>query len=133
MPFQNLTNDTTWNVWGRGIQDILITQLSNSGSLEVIQNLSINNLIDAENPDNYALITQSSARNVSKKLNANILISGSINQAGATIRINAQLTDSKTEDIIKSFQVDGIADKILPVIDSLSRIINRFLIITKLG
>jgi tetratricopeptide (TPR) repeat protein len=133
MPFQNLTNDTIWNVWQDGIQANLISSLSSAEELKVRQTQTVNSLLQSKSLTNYASITPSVASNISKKLGANIFIYGSINQAGATIRINAQLTDSKTEDIIKSFQVDGIADKILPVIDSLSRIINRFLIITKLG
>ncbi len=133
MPFQNMTNDTTWNVWQEGIQTNLISSLSSAEELKVRQTQTVNSLLQSKSLTNYASITPSVASNISKKLGADIFIYGSINQAGATFRINAQLTDSKTEDIIKSFQVDGTADKILPVIDSLSRIINRFLIITKLG
>jgi tetratricopeptide (TPR) repeat protein len=133
MPFQNMTNDTTWNVWQDGIQANLISSLSSTEELKVRQTQTVNSLLQSKSLTNYASITPSIASNISKKLGANVFIYGSINQAGATIRINAQLTDSKTEDIIKSFQVDGTADKILPVIDSLSRIINGFLIITKLG
>ena len=42
MPFQNMTNDTIWNVWQDGIQDKLITSLSNSEELKVRQIESIN-------------------------------------------------------------------------------------------
>ncbi len=41
MPFQNMTNDTIWNVWQDGIQDNLITSLSNSEELKVRQTESI--------------------------------------------------------------------------------------------
>ena len=133
MPFQNMTNDTIWDVWQDGIQANLISSLSSAEELKVRQTQTVNSLLQSKSLTNYASITPSVASNISKKLGANIFIYGSINQAGTTIRINAQLTDSKTEDIIKSFQVDGTADKILPVIDSLSRKINRFLTITKLG
>ena len=37
MPFQNLTNDTLWNVWQVGIQNELIAKLSNSTELAVRQ------------------------------------------------------------------------------------------------
>jgi tetratricopeptide (TPR) repeat protein len=134
MPFQNMSNDTIWNVWQSGIQDIIVTYLSNSpGELKVRQTESVNGLIQSKGFANYASITPSVARNFSKKLGANIFVYGSINQSGATIRINAKLTDSRTEDIVKSFQVDGTTDRILPLIDSLSRMISKFLIITKLG
>ena len=46
-----------------------------------------------------------------KKLDANIFIYGSINQAGTTIRVNAQLIDSKTERSFKSFEIEGPSEK----------------------
>jgi tetratricopeptide (TPR) repeat protein len=134
MPFQNMTNDTTWNVWQDGIQDILITYLSNSPQdLKVRQIESVTGLIQGKGFTNYASITPSVAKNFSRKLNADVFIYGSINQSGQIIRIIAKITDSKTEDIIKSFHIDGTEDRILPLIDSLSGMISKFLIITKLG
>ena len=132
MPFQNMTNDTTWNVWQDGIQNLLITSLSNSEELKVRQPESINGLLQSKGLTNYASITPSVASSISQKLDANVLIFGSVNQAGSTIRVNAQLIDSKTEEVFKSFQIDGTADKILNMIDSLSVIAKDFLIISKL-
>jgi len=132
MPFQNRTNDTIWNVWQDGIQDILITKLSNAEELRVRQTETIASLIQSKGLTNYASITPSIASTLSQKLEANVLISGSIKQAGATIRIDAQLIDSKTGEVYKSFQLDGTAEKILPTIDSLSAMVKNFLVISKL-
>jgi tetratricopeptide (TPR) repeat protein len=133
MPFQNMTNDTVWNIWQDGIQNELITSLTNSEELKVRQTESINNLIQSKGLTNYASITPSIASNISQKLDASVFISGSIKQVGKTIRANAQLIDSKTEEAFKSFQIDGIADNILHITDSLSNQIKNFLIISKLG
>ncbi len=111
MPFQNMTNDTIWDVWQDGIQDNLITSLSNSGELKVRQAESITGLIRSQGLTNYASITPSVGSTISQKLDANVFICGSINQAGSTIRMNAQLIDSKTEEVFKSFQIDGTADR----------------------
>ena len=47
MPFQNMTNDTIWNIWQDGIQDNLINyQLSEE--LKVRQSESINTLSKAK-------------------------------------------------------------------------------------
>ena len=51
---------------------------------------------------------------------------------GTIVRVNAQLIDSKTEEVYKSFQKDGSSDKILNIIDSLSVAVKNFLIISKL-
>jgi tetratricopeptide (TPR) repeat protein len=132
MPLQNMTNDTVWNIWQDGIQNELITSLTNSEELKVRQTESINNLIQSKGLTNYASITPSIASNISQKLDASVFIYGSIKQVGKTIRVNVQLIDSKTEEAFKSFQIDGIADNILHITDSLSNQIKNFLIISKL-
>ncbi len=131
MPFQNMTNDTIWNIWQDGIQDLLITSLSNTGELKVRQRESVTDIFQSKGLTNTS-ITPSVAGNISQKLNADIFIVGSINKEGVLIRINAQLIDSRTEEVFKSFQVDGPNLKILSIIDTLSRRINDYLIISKL-
>ncbi len=133
MPFHNLTNDTIMNVWQDGIQDILITSLSNSEELKVRQIESINGLIQSKGLMDYESITPNIAGKISQKLNADIFIYGSIKKSSSIIRLNAQLIDSKSTETFKSFQIDGTADKILQIIDSLSIMVKNFLIISKLG
>jgi tetratricopeptide (TPR) repeat protein len=80
---------------------------------------------------NYASISPSLARTISQKLNADVFVSGSINQAGSIIRVNAQLVNSKTEDLFQSFQLEGRSEKeIFQIIDSLAALIKDFLIIS---
>ena len=135
MPFQNLTNDTIWNVWQDGIQTNLITSLSNSEELKVRQTESVNTIIQGKNLTNYASITPTIARTISQKLKANVFIYGNLQQAGAIVRVNAQLIDSKTEEVFKSFQIEGPGreEKIFHLIDSLSMMVKNFLLINKFG
>jgi TolB-like protein len=132
MPFQNMTNDTTLNIWQDGIQNEIINSLTNSGELKVRQTESTTGLLRGKGITNYASITPFVARTISQKLDANVFIYGSIKQVGSSIRINAQLIDSKTEEIFKSFQIDGNVTKILPVIDSLSKMVKDCLIVSNL-
>jgi tetratricopeptide (TPR) repeat protein len=129
-----MTNDTIWNVWQDGIQDMLITSLSNAEELKVRQRESINTLIQIKGLTKYASITPSLASTISQHLDANYFIYGSIKQAGAIIRVNAQLIDSQTEDVLKSFQIEGLSkeEMIFQIIDSLSSEMKNFLIISKL-
>ncbi len=134
MPFQNMTNDTIWNVWQDGIQSNIITFLSNTPEeLKVRQTESISNILQSKGFTNYASITPLVASAVSKKLNADIYITGNINQSGSVIRLNANLVDSESRDVLKSFQIDGATGKILPLIDTLSVIIRNFILISKLN
>jgi tetratricopeptide (TPR) repeat protein len=133
MPFQNQTNDTLWNVWQSGIQNELIASLSSSpDELNVRQIESVKSLLLSKGVTNYASITPDIASTISQKLDADVFVSGSVTQAGAIIRLNARLINSKTEEVFKSFQVDGNSENILHIIDSLSVMVKNALIITRL-
>ena len=132
MPFQNLTNDTIWDIWQSGIQDELITSLTFTDELKVRQKETTNTLLKSKGLTNYASIGPSSASLISRKLDADVFINGSIKQVGEIVRLNAQLVNSASEDIYKSFQIEGKGDNILHLTDSLSGMVKNFLIISKL-
>ena len=133
MPFQNLTNDTIWNIWQEGIQSNLITSLSSSEELKVRQSQSITGLLQSKGLTNYASLTPTIASTISKKLDADIFIYGDILKSGNIIRLSAQLIDTKTGEIIKPFKIEGPSKEeyILNKIDSLSFIITNYLLISK--
>ncbi|MCJ7820134.1 MAG: tetratricopeptide repeat protein, partial [Bacteroidales bacterium] len=132
MPFQNLTSDTLWNVWQDGIQINLITSLSNSEELKVRQTETVKGLLKSKGYTSYMSITTALASSIAQKLDAAVCVKGNINLAGKILRINAQLINSKTEEPLKSFQIDGSPEMILQMIDSLSMLVNNSLIIFKL-
>ena len=134
MPFQNMTNDTIWDVWQDGVQDILINSFSNSEELRVRQAEFINGLVKDQGIINYTSITPLIASKISKKLDANVFIYGNIKQAGSIIRLYAQLIDSKSREVFKSFQIEGEnkEENIFQMADSLSSDIKNFLIISTL-
>jgi tetratricopeptide (TPR) repeat protein len=135
MPFRNQTNDTVWNIWQECIQDNLITYLSNfPEALKIRQTESIRSLIPSKAGANYASITPSVAAKIAKKLDANVFIFGSIQKAGATLRLNARLINTKTKDALTSFEIDGPCKQeiILQIIDSLKRMLTNYLVISKL-
>ncbi len=129
MPFQNLTNDATRNFWEVMIQDNLITSLSNARELKIRQTESVLSLLDNADMTTYASLTPALARSISQKLDANVFLHGSINQIGEISRLNARLIDSKTEEVFKSFQIEGPPENILYLSDSLSSIIRDYLIL----
>ena len=132
MPFQNMTNDKTLNVWQEGVQNEIITTLTNSDELRIRQTETINSLIQSQGITNYESITPLVASALSLKLDADVFIIGTIKQAGTTIRLNAQLIDPNTKNALRSFQIDGSSDKILNLIDTLSVDIRNSLEISKL-
>jgi tetratricopeptide (TPR) repeat protein len=128
MPFQNMTNDTLWDVWGLGIQNELIVYLSNSPSLSVRQLESVSRIMQLKDDFQYTALTPSVASSISQKLNAYIFIYGNIIEAGERIRLNTQLMDAETEEIFQSFQLECKSEaELLDVVDSLSLMVSNFL------
>ncbi len=128
MPFQNMTSDSTWDVWQKSIQSNMITFLSNSEDLKVRQLETVTGILESKGLTDYASLTPSVESLITKKLGASVFITGSIKQSGSTLRLNARLIDAKTEEVFKSFQVDGTADGIFKIIDSLSGEVQNYII-----
>jgi tetratricopeptide (TPR) repeat protein/AraC-like DNA-binding protein len=130
MPFQNMTDNRIWD----GIQINLISYLSNFEELKVRQKEAISSLLESKGLTNYASITPSVAGSISRKLDANVFIYGSINRADSIIRVNAELINTKTKEVFKSFQIEGPAkeDEIFHLIDSLSVSVKNFLVMSKM-
>lgn len=131
MPFQNMTDNRVWD----GIQINLISYLSNYEELKVRQKEAISSLLESKGLKDYASITPSDAGKISQKLNANIFINGIINKAGPVFRVNAQIVNSKTKEVFKSFQIEGPSEEeeIFGLIDSLSVLVKNFLVLSKMG
>jgi class 3 adenylate cyclase/tetratricopeptide (TPR) repeat protein len=133
MPFENLSGDTLYNVWQGGFQNLLITTLSNSEELSVRQYQAMYSILEGKRRSTHASITPSVARELALKLETRTFILGNILKAGNKIRVNAQLVNAETEEIYKTYQVDGnTEDDIFAMADSLSGLIKNYLEIKKL-
>lgn len=134
MPFENLSGDTLYNVWQGGFQDLLITTLSNSRELSVRQFQTMYAAYEDKKNVSYASIPPSAANELALKLETRTFITGNILKAGNKIRINAKLINSETEEIFKTYQVDGkTEDDFFAMADSLSGLIKNYLEIEKLA
>lgn len=133
MPFENLSADTLYNVWQSGFQNLLISELSNSDELTVRQYQTMYSLLEGENYVNYASITPSLASQLASNLETRTFIMGKILKAGSKVRINVQLMNTESEEIYKTYQVEGnTEDDIFALADSLSGLIKNYLEIKKL-
>ncbi len=134
MPFLNLTGDSTFNVWQGGIQNLLISALSNSPELEVRQYLTMSDIISQKRNVNQATVSPALAHEVAADLETRTFINGKILKAGDKIRISTQLVNTETEEIYKTFLAEGSReDDVFVLIDSLGGLIRNYLEIKKLA
>lgn len=88
----------------RGIQSELITNRSNSKGLSVRQYQTMYDILQSTEQSYSASIASSVSSDISRKLETNTFIMGSIKESGDIIRIHAQLIDSEIEEIYKTYR-----------------------------
>lgn len=127
LQFDNLTGDTLFNVWQGGVQDLLITGLSESDELSVRQYQSINSVMGRVE-ENYAAMTPRLIRDIGSKLDIRTVVNGSIMKAASEIRMDAQVIDTETNEIYKTFRAHGSSeDDFFLMVDSLSSQIRNYM------
>jgi len=133
MPFENLTADSLYNTWQSGIQNLMISELSNSSELHVRQYMTMSTILGQKRNVNQASLSPTQAKEVALNLETRTFVLGKIMKAGEKIRISAQLLNSDTEEIYKTYQVDGSAEsELFSMSDSLASLIRNYLEIQKL-
>jgi len=134
MPFENLSGDTLYNIWQGGFQNLLITTLSNSEELSVRKYQVVNDVLNDKKDVNLSSLSPSFINLIGQKLDTKTLILGNILKAGSKIRINAQLVDAETEEIYKTYQVDGDSENdLFQLADDLSGKIKNYIEIKKIS
>jgi TolB-like protein len=128
LPFENMTGDSLLNIWQEGIQEGIIIGLSESKELSVRSFQSVRSALSGYYDVNHGSLTSAMARDASEKLESSTYIRGSILAAGRRIRINERLVNAGTDEIIKTFRVEGDAEEdLLKMIDSLAWLNRNFL------
>jgi AraC-like DNA-binding protein/tetratricopeptide (TPR) repeat protein len=134
MPFYNMTRDTSWNIWQEVMQECLISVLSNNKELKVRQKESVNALLESRAITEYSGLSPGIAGNISQKLDASLFVYGSLKRAGPILRLDVELTDTKTSEVVKSFTIEGPfrEESIFQLIDTISAKLQNFLLISKM-
>jgi tetratricopeptide (TPR) repeat protein len=133
LPFQNMTNDTLRNIWKDMIQENLISALYNTRELHVRSKRIVNELYQKKNYKANSGIPSKIADAISEKVDADIYLNGSFMKVGHQIRIDLQMVDTKTEEVLKTFWKSCPEDDSLffQAINLLSADVTDFLVISK--
>ena len=123
-----MTGDSIYNLWQGGMQNLVITSLSNSEELSVRQYETMNSLMNDKTGVNYASLSLSLAGQLAQKVEANTVISGNMHKSGSKVRVTANIMNADTEEIYKSYEMEGRAeDELFNLADSLAYAIRDYL------
>ena len=133
LPFMNNTGDEAYDHWEYGISELLISSLSTSNELTVVDNQTITDVIQNVENLQAASIGPDMAKQVASRIQVKSYIYGNYLMAGSTFRINLKLIETKTNEVLKTVHVEGKTDSIFSMVDMLSDAIMDHLEITLIG
>src|SRR5438445_6094091 len=111
LPFKNLNNDPASTFYEFALADAVITELARIRSL-VVRPSSVMSKYQGQPAD---------ASDVGRELNVDAVLSAGFIHVGERFRVNAQLLDVESGEIIWSDRVDASADDIIAVQDEITR------------
>jgi eukaryotic-like serine/threonine-protein kinase len=111
LPFKNLNNDPASSFYEFALADAVITELARIRSL-VVRPSSVMSKYQGQMVD---------PADVGRELNVDAVLSAGFIHAGERFRVNAQLLDVKTGNIIWSDRVDASANDIIAVQDEITQ------------
>ena len=107
MPFDNLTDDPHFDVWEKGMAKLLIDDLVGSEELYVLDYQTLIGIIDAIESVKKAQVLPDLAREVASRSRVRQVITGDLMKAGEQLRLQAQLLDDNTGELVFTHRVEG--------------------------
>ncbi len=109
MPFENLTGDQEYDMWKDGIPELLITALSASRDLYVLDSRTMADIIQSMGGERSGPMAASVGLEIAAKANVKTCILGNILKAGERLRVQVKMLDTGSGEVIRSDLVEGDA------------------------
>lgn len=116
--FENRTQNEKDQWLSTGLADMIITDLRQNTPYRVLGRTTLNETIDALGKKKAEIFSLETAQAVAQKANAEYLICGAIARQGELVRIDVQLFDAKTGDLIAAEKAQG--ENVLVMVQHLS-------------
>ena len=109
--FDNNTGRADYDPMGRGIAAMMITDLSASPDLKVVEREKMQDVLNEQNMQHSALFDSTTAVRAGRLLGAQYIATGSLAASSPQIRIDMRVIRVETGEIIKTAKVTGPEDK----------------------
>ncbi|MGD8537941.1 MAG: protein kinase [Candidatus Aminicenantes bacterium] len=121
MYFENSTGDENLDHYRKAISDLLITDLSQSQHLKVLSGSKLFNILRELDLLEEISYSSSDLERVAARGGVKHILLGSYTKAGDTFRINLNLQDASTAELVASERVEGIGEEsIFSMVDDLT-------------
>ncbi len=121
MYFENNTGDENLNHYRKAISNLLITDLSQSKHLRVLSGSKLYNILKELNLEEEKSYSSNDLEKVAARGGVKHILLGSYTKAGDKFRINLNLQDASTAELVASERVEGIGEEsIFSMVDDLT-------------
>jgi serine/threonine protein kinase/tetratricopeptide (TPR) repeat protein len=119
--FKNNTGDKNLDMWRAGLSDLMISKLSQSRFIRVIDPSQMYGILKKLNLLERSNYTPEELNEISRRLLASHIVRGSLSKAGEQYRIELTLQSVPKLDIVAAENMDGTGDgSILTMVDNLA-------------
>jgi TolB-like protein len=105
--FDNNTGKAELDPLRKGLADMLITDLGNVGSLQIVERDKLNQVLDELKLSKTKFIDPRTAQKLGKGLAAEFIMTGSYVMGGDTLRVDVRVVEVKTGRVAASEKVEG--------------------------
>ncbi|NPV01190.1 MAG: hypothetical protein HPY53_07390 [Brevinematales bacterium] len=113
MYFDNTTGNKNFEWLRKAIADMLITDISESSEIEVVERENLQKIIEEQKLSLAGLVDEDQAIKIGQMLNAKKMIYGAFVISGNDVRIDGKITDTESGKILATFSSKGIVKNIL--------------------
>ena len=117
-PFDNMRNDTEYEWLTDSFSESLTFKISSSKTLKVIDRLTILNTLKQYDPEKAGFMEVASL--VGKKINANLVLTGSFTTIGDEIQITTMLIDLQSGEVTPIVKERYKIDDLLTLLEDIS-------------
>jgi TolB-like protein len=118
--FDNTTKNKDYEWLSKGIADMLISDIAESGAVDVVERADLKKVLEEQELSLTGLTDDKKALELGKLMSASKLIYGSYIIQGNSIIINGKITDTESGKIKSVFAVKGALESILSLQNELS-------------
>jgi tetratricopeptide (TPR) repeat protein len=130
--FENQTGDRALDWLSKGIAEMLITDLSQSPDLQVLSGQRLFNILGEMNRESLDPKDLATATEVARRAESEAMVLGSFTKIGKAVRIDLQLLDVATSNLMRTERVEGNdLESIFNMVDQLSKAIKNGLNISQ--
>jgi serine/threonine protein kinase/tetratricopeptide (TPR) repeat protein len=120
--FENLSGDAELDWLRAGLPDMLVTSLSQSPTLRVLSTSRLLQLLDEAGAGDAPGVSAATVSAIARRADVETALMGSFVRVGSQLRIQAQLHDPGTGEVLASEQVEGDAEEgLFGLVDELTR------------